>query len=132
MYMVFWRSHRKKKSFFECLDKIVSVREAFGQVYIGKGRYILCDRIMYIKAIDKYVEIHTTDSVEIGYFSLKEIQSFLPKNGFKRVHRSYLVHFDYIAKIGTEIVMRDGSVVHPMRGTVKGLKKEYFEYVRSR
>lgn len=41
-----------------------------------------------------------------------------------------MIHFDYVAKIGTEIVMKDGKVIRPMRGTVKVLKKEYYDYIQ--
>ena len=120
----------QKERLFVCLDKIIAARKDRGQIRIGKGRYLFSDKIMYVKSIDKYVEIHTIDSVEVGYFSMKECERVLSEMGFRRVQKSYLIHFKYVTKIGEEIVMQDGMLIRPMRGTVKELKEEYSDYNR--
>ena len=120
----------QKERLFVCLDKIIAARKDRGQIRIGKGRYLFSDKIMYVKSIDKYVEIHTIDSVEVGYFSMKECERVLSEMGFRRVHKSYLIHFRYVIKIEAEIVMQDGRMIRLMRGTVKELKEEYSDYNR--
>lgn len=122
----------QKEKLFAYLDKIIAEKKDSVQLRIGRGGYISSDKIMYIKSIDKYVEIHTIDSIEVGYFSMKECERVLSVVGFRRVQKSYLIHFGYVKKIGMDIVMQDGKVIHPMRGTVKGLKEEYFDYIRGR
>ena len=64
----------QKDQLFLCLDKIVAVRGDCTQIRIGNDKCIPTDKIMYLKSIDKYVEIHTIDSIEVGYFSMKECQ----------------------------------------------------------
>ena len=120
----------QKERLFVCLDKIIAARKDCGQIRIRKGRYLFSDKIMYVKSIDKYVEIHTIDSVEVGYFSMKECERILSETGFRRVHKSYLIHFRYVIKIEAEIVMQDGRMIRLMRGTVKELKEEYSDYIR--
>lgn len=122
----------QKDQLFSCLDKIVAVRGDCTQIRIGNDKCIPADKIMYVKSIDKYVEIHTIDSIEVGYFSMKECQKILAEVGFRRVQKSYLIHFRYVIKIGAEIVMQDGTMIRPMRGTVKTLKEEYSDYVLRR
>ena len=120
----------QKERLFACLNKIIAERKACVPIRIRKGRYIPSDEIMYVKSIDKYVEIHTIDSVEVGYFSMKECERILSETGFRRVHKSYLIHFRYVIKIEAEIVMQDGRMIRLMRGTVKELKEEYSDYIR--
>ncbi len=120
----------QKERLFACLNKIIAERKACVPIRIRKGRYIPSDEIMYVKSIDKYVEIHTIDSVEVGYFSMKECERVLSEMEFRRVQKSYLIHFKYVTKIGEEIVMQDGMLIRPMRGTVKELKEEYSDYNR--
>lgn len=120
----------QKNRLFACLDKIMAERTDCVQIRLEKERYISSAKVMYIKSMDKYVELHTIDSVEVGYISMKELQRLLAGTGFKRVQKGYMIHFDYVAKIGTEIVMKDGKVIRPMRGTVKVLKKEYYDYIQ--
>ena len=120
----------QREQLFACLDKIIVGKNESGWIGIGKGRFLFIDKIMYIKSIDKYVEIHTVDSIEVGYFSMKKCQEILSEMGFRRVQRSYLIHFGYVEKIGAEIVMQDGIMIRPMRGTVKELKEEYSDYTR--
>ena len=120
----------QKERLFACLNKIIAERKACVPIRIRKGRYIPSDEIMYVKSIDKYVEIHTIDSIEVGYFSMKECERILSETGFRRVHKSYLIHFRYVIKIEAEIVMQDGRMIRLMRGTVKELKEEYSDYIR--
>ncbi|MEL6970700.1 MAG: LytTR family DNA-binding domain-containing protein [Bacteroidota bacterium] len=56
--------------------------------------------IIYIKSADDYTEMHTVDQGRIlSAESLQYWEQQLPQQQFRRVHKSYIVHIDFILKI---------------------------------
>ena len=47
--------------------------------------------ILYIKAFDNYVKIVTTKKTYMPVMTLKSMMSLLPKSGFVRVHKSFII-----------------------------------------
>lgn len=52
--------------------------------------------IMFIKGLNNYISVYTKDQHIITYMNLKEIINLIPAQLFCRVHRSYIVSFNYI------------------------------------
>ncbi len=121
-----------KEDVYSRFDRIVQEIEECVEIPLGRGRSVLSDKIMYIKAVNKYVEIHTTDAVEIGYYGLKEYEEMLPVLPFRRVHRSYVVNYEYVRQLGSVILMKDGKEIRARRGDVKQIKTGYFDFIRAR
>lgn len=57
------------------------------------------DDIIYIKAANDYLEIHTASAKFLTYSTIKAIQEILPSNDFVRIHNSHLVSIGAIKLI---------------------------------
>ena len=60
---------------------------------------IFFDDIIYIKAMENFVQIVTTNDTYTTLVSLKNMLSKLPNNVFKQVHRSYIINFNKIQSL---------------------------------
>lgn len=56
--------------------------------------------ILYVEAFDNYAKVFTPDHSYIISHTLKSVESKLLPFGFERVHKSYLVNFAEISRIG--------------------------------
>lgn len=92
----------------------------------GKIELISANDIRYCKAAGDYVEIYLKDNKERLFSgSLKELEAQLPSS-FLRVHRSYVVNFDYIVSLkntvigkhripsGSGLLLLDGDIEVPV------------------
>ena len=58
------------------------------------------ESIVYIEGIRDYIRIHTSDGGAIQtLMNMKRAEELLPSGRFSRVHRSYIVNLDFIARI---------------------------------
>lgn len=59
---------------------------------VSKKKVKICiDEILYIESLKEYIRITTKDKSILTKFQLGQIEEMLAKNGFLRVHRSFLV-----------------------------------------
>lgn len=56
--------------------------------------------ILYVEAFDNYAKVFTANQHYIVSHTLKSIESKLIPYGFQRVHKSYLINFSKISRIG--------------------------------
>lgn len=56
--------------------------------------------ILYVEAFDNYAKVFTSNEHYIVSHTLKSIESKLIPYGFERVHKSYLINFSEISRIG--------------------------------
>ena len=67
--------------------------EAYVKVhYRGGIKKVYYNTILFIKASNVYIEIHTESKVYTERKSIKVVEEELPKSIFARVHRSYIVN----------------------------------------
>lgn len=69
---------------------------------------ILFTEILYIESQREYIKIVTTRKEYISKISTHEIESLLPSNLFKRIHRSFIVSINKIESYTAEIVEVNG------------------------
>lgn len=69
---------------------------------------ILFSDILYIESQKEYVKIVTLKKVFLSKISTKEIESILPPDLFKRIHRSFIVALDKIESYSSETVEING------------------------
>ena len=69
---------------------------------------ILFPEIFYIESQREYIKIVTAKKVYISKMTTKEIESILPPDSFKRIHRSYIISTDKIESYNTETVEVNG------------------------
>jgi len=73
-----------------------------GRVLIRDGakvHVIPSDRIAYIEAQDDYVQIHADGKAYLKNQTLAELETQLEAGRFLRIHRSYLVNVEHVARI---------------------------------
>jgi two-component system, LytTR family, response regulator len=93
---------------------------------LGGYNIIEVSEITYCKSESNYTRFNFEDGKNlIVSKTLKEFESILLENNFFRIHRSYIINLNYIAKYnkgkGGEVVMKDGAVLEVSRE-----KKEEF------
>ena len=77
---------------------------------------ILFSEILYIESQQEYIKIITTKKEYIIKMSTHEIESLLPSNLFKRIHRSFIVSISKIESYSAEIVEVNGVSIPIGRG----------------
>lgn len=85
---------------------------------------ILFSEIVYIESQREYIKIVTTKKEYIPKMSTHEIESLLPTNLFKRIHRSFIVSINKIESYTAEIVEVDGASIpigRDYRGIIENL-----------
>src|SRR5215204_109304 len=77
---------------------------------------ILFSEIVYIESQREYIKIVTTKKEYISKMSTHEIESLLPANLFKRIHRSFIISVSKIESYTAEIVEVNGVSIPIGRG----------------
>ena len=77
---------------------------------------ILFSEIVYIESQREYIKIVTTKREYISKMSTHEIESLLPSNLFKRIHRSFIVSVSKIESYTAEAVELNGVSIPIGRG----------------
>ncbi len=77
---------------------------------------ILFSEIVYIESQREYIKISTTKKEYISKMSTHEIESLLPANLFKRIHRSFIVSVNKIESYTAEMVEVNGVSIPIGRG----------------
>jgi two-component system LytT family response regulator len=91
---------------------------------------IAADKLDYAEAQDDYVSLHAEGKSHLKQQTLTELEASLDPKRFVRIHRSYLLNLDRLARIDTEsgepkaVVLSDGTRLPLSRsgyGRLKGL-----------
>ena len=77
---------------------------------------ILFSEILYIESQREYIKIVTTKKEYISKMSTHEIESLLPANLFKRIHRSFIVSVSKIESYTAEAIEINGVSIPIGRG----------------
>jgi two-component system LytT family response regulator len=77
---------------------------------------ILFSEILYIESQQEYIKIITTKKEYIVKMSTHEIESLLPANLFRRIHRSFIVSISKIDSYSAETVEVNGVSIPIGRG----------------
>jgi DNA-binding LytR/AlgR family response regulator len=77
---------------------------------------ILFSEILYIESQREYIKIVTTKKEYISKMSTHEIESLLPANLFKRIHRSFIVSISKVESYTAEAVEINGISIPIGRG----------------
>ena len=77
---------------------------------------ILFSEILYIESQREYIKIVTTKKEYVSKMSTHEIESLLPANLFKRIHRSFIVSVSRIESYTAEAVEVNGVSIPIGRG----------------
>lgn len=103
-------SHEEEKDLFIKADgKLVRVR---------------LQDIYYIEALKEYVRIFTPEGNWVVYQTMQSLEDKLPKEGFYRIHRSYIVALKHIKSIEGNTVLVNGVQLPISRYTKDGFMEK--------
>lgn len=72
---------------------------------------ILYDEVLFVEALQNYVNIHTKDHKYITYLTFKSVEEYLPSPRFIKTHKSYIVSSAKVDSIeGNDV--RIGNAMH--------------------
>lgn len=87
--------------------------------------------IIYLKADNVYTIIHTYNKDYLIRKSLKDMEKEL-HFPFYRVHKSYIINFDYLKDINhLELTLTTSEIIKISRGKLKDIQQSYYDYIRS-
>ena len=95
------RSEKDVQTFEEQPDNFIFIRTNYSFTKI------FFDDIIYIKAMENFVQVVATNDTHTTLVSLKNMLSKLPDNIFKQVHRSYIINFNKIQSLEKNIIKID-------------------------
>ena len=96
----------------------------------GEDTFIDVNDIIYLEAQNQYIMIYTKMGDFLVRYNISDYEAELSKDGFFRVHRSYLIALSKVKKIGkTDVVMEGDKTVPVSRGNIKGLKEALYAYI---
>lgn len=88
---------------------------------------IAIDEILYVKALQNYVQIVTKDDAITTYLTLKEVEKALDPHLFIRVNKSHIIAKNTIKKVdGNSIRLSNNESV--LLGD--GFKQKFYEYIQ--
>jgi len=124
--------------FERAVEKVKKELETFGKstpnhryLYVKKGSTyvkVALEDILWIEAYADYVIIKTAEQSYITHSTMKGMEKRLPKDDFKRVHRSYIVRWDKIDSI-EDMTLAVGRKMIPIGGTYRREFKQYLKFV---
>ena len=122
----------EKKDLFSAFDTITKeiICDFVIELEDDHKPYIMAGKIIYIKAEDKYSIIKTKDEEIVVRKTMKWWEEILSENDFIRAHKSYIVNMSNIKKIGTDLILEDGTNINIGRKSEKILREKYNEYLR--
>ena len=77
---------------------------------------ILFSEIFYVESQREYIKIVTAKRTYLSKMSTQKIESLLPSNQFKRIHRSFIISIDKIESYTAETVEVNGVSIPIGRG----------------
>jgi two-component system LytT family response regulator len=69
---------------------------------------------MYITGCDHYIEIQLQKEKIITYITLAEVIQKLSPDDFSRIHKSYIIHHQYLETLEPGQVMLQGGITLPI------------------
>jgi DNA-binding LytR/AlgR family response regulator len=90
----------------------------------GKLVRVRLQDIFYIEALKEYVRIFTPEGNWVVYQTMQSLEDKLPKEGFFRIHRSYIVGLKHIKSIEGNTVLVNGVQLPISRYTKDGFMEK--------
>lgn len=88
--------------------------------------------IVFLEANDKFVSIHLSDgAVHTIRIKLSYLYSKLPSSHFYRIHKSYVINFDFIAfQQGNNVKLKNCNYNFPIsQNYIRTFEKKYISYL---
>lgn len=123
------------ENLFAYLDKLCrliqedKVIEIYG---LGGKNVVKSSEIVLLKAEGRYSRIKLCEEEVFSDKSLNEWEQELTLLHFFRVHKSYIVNYMYVSRLGEKIKLSNNEYIPIARRRRKQAEKEYMKFLRSR
>ena len=114
------------------IEEATESKEILTRISVKKNKEVLSipvESVCHIEANGDYVLIYTTKGRFLKDRTMKYFETQLPSNQFVRIHRSYIINLDYMAKLELyqkdlyQIQMKDGALLKVSSAGYKLLKQ---------
>ncbi len=105
----------------QVIEEIKSIKKLVIQdrIVLKNKVHVLLDELIYIKAEDHYLALHTVNKKEFIRGKISSILKELPPN-FVRSHRSYIVNKNHLVKVDNKgIILKENKEIPPPSRTYK-------------
>lgn len=96
----------------------------------AKVHVIPVDQIDYVEALDDYVCLHAGGKKHLKAQTMAEMEAALDPSRFVRIHRSYLLNLDRLARL--ELYAKDSRVAYLQDGTQLPVSRSGYTRLRER
>lgn len=87
--------------------------------------------IQYIQAKDNYLDIITTHKSTLIRYKISDIEKLLENYQFLRIHKSYLVNFQYIYIVrNKQVILEDGTTLPVSRHRAEEVQSKFKEFIQ--
>lgn len=124
------KSEKLKEVLDYVIEKMRKKRTLWVKTAEGEEK-ILVTNILYMEARNQNVEIHTDKKSYSVRYNIGNYEQELEKDGFYRVHRSYLISLGKVKCMGkNQVELCDGTLIPVSRSKEKKLREALYEYVK--
>lgn len=115
----------------QLLDKIENEQDkVFIRSHSQELQILYLRDIAYIEASKQYTIIHLVDKQSLFCDeSISHWDDILPQDKFGRCHRSYIIHYAQIDKLGEEILLYNKESIPISRRQKSYIKKQYTKFI---
>ncbi|MFD2146266.1 LytR/AlgR family response regulator transcription factor [Mucilaginibacter antarcticus] len=69
--------------------------------------------ILYVEGAQNYIKIHLISGDVMPYLTINEIELYLPKDQFTRVHQSFIINTDRIKAVEqTRVILQEDIILN--------------------
>jgi two-component system, LytTR family, response regulator len=128
----FEKKEEQSEKLQQLSQSIADSKDFIDRVIVKTGtkiNIIPLEEIMYIKAEDDYVMIHSSKGKYLKQGTMKYYEAHLPQNTFVRIHRSYILNITTIDKMDRYeketyiITLKNGETLKTSKNGAKVLKR---------
>ena len=128
----FLRKPLEVQKFRKAMDKVmIDIQGATLEIEENDELIILPIRqIKYVEAQDKYTTVVTKAGSHMFRKTMRFWEDQLPKQGFGRIHKSFLVNFEFFVKEKDEVILEKNKRVKISRKNKEEVMNQYKGYLR--
>ncbi len=115
----------------DILDSYRKTQPPLTRILIRSGssvKVIPVEEIMYFKAQDDFVEVHTEEGSHLKYERLGRLEQLLDSQTFIRIHRSFILNILFLDKV--EPYSKDSRLAYLKNGDVVQVSKSGYKKLR--
>lgn len=128
----FLRKPLKVQEFRKALDRVLTDIQGATLEIEENGELIILQirQIKYVEAQDKYTTVVTKAGSHMFRKTMKFWEEQLPRQDFGRIHKSFLVNFEFFVKDKEEVILEKNKRVKISRRNKAEVMEQYGEYLR--